>query len=221
MVVGSDGIVGYSKTVADGTFRFPHVHRGQYLVRVAGNAGVEGIGRTAGHHPARRDDHRQPEGGREPLEWLQTNTSRLLASGRRMPSRCVPSTMGSATNPFGCFRPLGPKTTVDATLSIAQDNLPERDVKFDVVAWQESGDRLVLLWNTWTPPSPLRTGGGRRLPGRGIGTALGRSVMSVAGRRGVRRVILTVVKDNWRAIRLYEGLSFSSYAEFIDQVDGR
>jgi protocatechuate 3,4-dioxygenase beta subunit len=41
MGVGPDGIVGYSKIAADGTFQFPHVAPGQYLVRVAASAAWE------------------------------------------------------------------------------------------------------------------------------------------------------------------------------------
>lgn len=119
------------------------------------------------------------------------------------------------------FRPLGTKTTVQVCQGIAQDNSPERDLKFDVVAWQNGVIvGWCFLWNLDSPEPLFGLAVADTCQGQGIGTALARHVMSVAACRGITRVILTVVKDNQRARSIYERLLFSVYGEYIDEADG-
>jgi RimJ/RimL family protein N-acetyltransferase len=56
--------------------------------------------------------------------------------------------------------------------------------------------------------------------GKGLGKTLARAVMLEAARREVDRVELIVVKENARARRVYEGLSFTTCGEFVDDTDG-
>jgi ribosomal protein S18 acetylase RimI-like enzyme len=46
-------------------------------------------------------------------------------------------------------------------------------------------------------------------------------VMNEARERGLKQVILTVVKDNAVAWRLYEKRGFARYGEFVDAADGQ
>lgn len=119
------------------------------------------------------------------------------------------------------FRPIGIKTTVDVCRSIAEDNSSERDLKFDVVAWQEGVIvGWCFLWNLDSSDPLFGLAVADICQGQGIGTALACHVISVAARRGIGRVILTVIKDNQRARVIYERLSFSVYGEYVDKADG-
>jgi ribosomal protein S18 acetylase RimI-like enzyme len=119
------------------------------------------------------------------------------------------------------FRPLGNETTLDRCREIARDNSGERDLKYDLVA--RMGERIVgwcFLWKLDSPEPTFGLGVADDCQGRGLGSSLSRRIMAVAAERGLKRVILTVVKDNHLAVGLYERLSFSTYGEFVGPKDG-
>ncbi len=119
------------------------------------------------------------------------------------------------------FRPLGAETTLEACEEIARDNTPARDVKHDLVAWD--ADEIIgwcFLWGLDSAEPKFGLGIADRRQGRGLGPVLARRIMSVAAQRDVERVVLTVVKDNLRARRVYEQLGFTAYGEFVSNTDG-
>ncbi|MDD5706923.1 MAG: GNAT family N-acetyltransferase [Kiritimatiellae bacterium] len=119
------------------------------------------------------------------------------------------------------FRPLGTATSVAVCREIARDNTPEHDVRCDILAWREGVIvGWCFLWKLDSPEALFGLAVADACRGQGIGSALARQVMVAAAGRGVRRVVLTVVKDNLVARKIYERLSFTVYGEHIDPGDG-
>lgn len=121
----------------------------------------------------------------------------------------------------GTFRPLGVCTTLDTCRDIARDNGGKHQTRFDLVALH-SGAIVgwAFLWNLDSDEPTFGLAVADDYQGRGLGASLAREVMDAAAHLGLARVVLTVVKDNHRARRLYERLSFSVYGEFVHEEDG-
>ncbi|MEZ5276108.1 MAG: GNAT family N-acetyltransferase [Opitutaceae bacterium] len=119
------------------------------------------------------------------------------------------------------FRPLGTKTTIRVCRAIARDNQPDRDIKFDRVAWCSG---IIVgwgfLWHLDSAEPDLGLGVADDFQGRGIGTRLVREVMAEAKRREVERVCLIVVKENEWAQKIYQRVGFQVRGEFVDDSDG-
>lgn len=128
---------------------------------------------------------------------------------------------GLSSESIRLFRPLGVETTVEVCRGICQENGPDREVKFDLCAWHEGVIvGWCFLWKLDSPEPVFGLSVADAWQGRGIGKSLAQRIMSVAARRGIKKVILTVVKENLNARRLYEKLSFSCYGEFVHNDDG-
>jgi ribosomal protein S18 acetylase RimI-like enzyme len=57
--------------------------------------------------------------------------------------------------------------------------------------------------------------------GKGLGSKLMESLLKMARQEKVREIFLTVLFDNFRAIRLYEKFGFKRVGETIDQWKGK
>ena len=109
------------------------------------------------------------------------------------------------------FRPLGLKTDEDRCRRLGEENLPGTDTKYDVVA--VLGSRIVgwaFLWNDEKEPvqAILGIGVADGMRGRGLGRMLMDEVMHPPPGRGLRRIKLTVVRENVPARRMYERRGF-------------
>ena len=116
------------------------------------------------------------------------------------------------------FRPLGSTTTLEVCEDIIQDNRPEVDQKFDLVAMHET--RIVgwcFLWNLASDEPTFGLGIADAYQGRGLGSALMDRVMQAARERGLGKVFLTVVQDNEVAWRMYEKRGFVKYGEHVGE----
>lgn len=107
------------------------------------------------------------------------------------------------------FRPLGLSTTTGACEEIVRDNLPEFDVRYDLVAVE--GEHIVgwsFLWDLGSEQPAFGLGIADHYQGRGLGTQLMDRVMTEARERGLGQVHLTVVQDNEVAWAMYERRGF-------------
>ena len=114
------------------------------------------------------------------------------------------------------FRPLGSTTTLDVCEDIVQDNRPETDEKFDLVALHET--RIVgwsFLWNLKSDEPVFGLAVSDDYQGKGLGGSLMDRVMKAACERELGKVCLTVVKDNEVAWRMYEKRGFVVYDEYV------
>ncbi len=115
------------------------------------------------------------------------------------------------------FAPLGRAPTLAACEEVAQDNRPEIDRRLDLVALD--GRRIVGWGFVWllNPQEPMfGLGVADDYQGQGLGSRLIDRVLEGARARGLERVFLTVVKDNARALHLYESRGFVIYGELVD-----
>lgn len=118
------------------------------------------------------------------------------------------------------FRPLGSTTNLEACEAIVQENRPEIDRKFDLVAVR--GTQIVgwgFLWNLESEKPSFGLGIADEVQGKGLGSTLMDHVMKAARERGLRKVFLTVVKDNEVAWKMYEKRGFVRYGEYYDAKD--
>jgi RimJ/RimL family protein N-acetyltransferase len=145
------------------------------------------------------------------------------------------------------FRPIGWETTVDVCREIARDNQPDRERRYDLAAFaapapfddrRKAGsgtcclctppdrvhDDAIIGWSFLRHSEPGEASFGLGIAdawqGRGVGTQLARRVMAAAPARRLRRVILTVARDNQPARTIYERLGFAVYDEFIEPTEG-
>lgn len=117
------------------------------------------------------------------------------------------------------FKPLGPTTTLEACSAVCQANVAGE--KYDLVAVNDCG--IVgwgFVWDLAKPEPMFGLGVADALHGRGIGPELTRRVLAECDRRRLPRVVLTVVKDNHRARRIYERQGFVTYGELHLDYDG-
>ncbi len=125
---------------------------------------------------------------------------------------------GLSESSIRTFRPLGYKTTLNVCEDIVQDNSPEIDKKFDLVALHET--RIVgwsFLWKIESGEPTFGLGIADDFQGKGLGSKLMDSVMKTARERGLKKVLLTVVKDNPVAWQIYERRGFVKYGEFVGE----
>ena len=114
------------------------------------------------------------------------------------------------------FRPLGSTTTWDACEDIVQGNRPETEEKLDLVALRET--RIVgwsFLWKLKSDEPVFGLAVADDYQGKGLGRDLMDRVMKTARERELRKVFLTVVKDNEVAWRMYEKRGFVVYDEYV------
>ena len=118
------------------------------------------------------------------------------------------------------FRPLGRTTQLKDCEAIVQENRPEIDQKFDLVAVH--GTQIVgwsFLWKLESEKPTFGLGIADTYQGKGLGSALMDGVMKAARERGLRKVFLTVVKDNEVAWKMYEKRGFVRDGEYYDAKD--
>jgi len=110
---------------------------------------------------------------------------------------------------------------LEACEAIVQENRPEIDRKFDLVAVR--GTQIVgwsFLWNLESEKPTFGLGIADEVQGKGLGSALMDGVMKAARERGLRKVFLTVVKDNEVAWKMYEKRGFVRDSEYYNAKDG-
>mgnify|MGYP001029473536 CR=1 FL=1 len=119
------------------------------------------------------------------------------------------------------FRPLGLSTTLDACEKIVVNANAPKATRYDLGAWH--GNTLV----GWGSVSGLDTdrpefglGVADAWQGQGIGKKLIDGVLDHARSRGLSRIYLIAVKDNARAIGLYNSRGFVQYGEMTGDWDG-
>ncbi len=125
---------------------------------------------------------------------------------------------GLSESSIQTFRPLGYKTTLSVCEDIIQDNSPEIDKKFDLVALHET--RIVgwsFLWNIESNEPTFGLGVADDFQGKGLGSKLIDSAMKTARERGLKKVLLTVVQDNQVAWQMYERRGFVKYGKFVGE----
>jgi len=116
------------------------------------------------------------------------------------------------------FRPIGYTTTLSVCENIINDNSPEIDQKFNLVAMYET--RIIgwgFLWNLQSGEPTFGLGVADDFHGKGLGSKLIDSVMEIARERGIKKVFLTVVQYNQVAWKLYEKRGFVKYGEFVGE----
>ena len=117
------------------------------------------------------------------------------------------------------FRPLGTATTEGICTGIGGENVS--GTKCDMIAI--AGESIIawcFIWNLDQPDPMFGLAVADRYQGRGIGQNLATRLMEEACRRNIPRVVLTVVKDNARAQRIYTKLGFTFTGEFLNDEDG-
>ncbi|OPX25892.1 MAG: hypothetical protein DRP97_06295 [Candidatus Latescibacterota bacterium] len=118
------------------------------------------------------------------------------------------------------FRPLGITTQLADCKAVIQENRPESGRKYDLVAVR--GPRIVgwsFLWELKSEEPIFGLGIADAHQGKGLGSALMDRVMKTARERGLRKIFLTVVKDNEVAWKMYEKHGFVRYGEYYDAKD--
>jgi GNAT superfamily N-acetyltransferase len=118
------------------------------------------------------------------------------------------------------FRPLGETTTLEVCEEIVRDNAAGRGTRCDLAACQ---DEMIIGWaflrRLDTDRPELGLGVADAHQGRGLGGALLDRLLAWARGRKIPTVYLIAVKDNARAVRLYESRGFIAYDEFIGKWD--
>lgn len=118
------------------------------------------------------------------------------------------------------FRPLGEATTLEVCERIVAENDPARRLRYDFVACDEDaiiGWGFLARLDGEAPSFGLGIADAHQ--GRGLGKALIDRVLAWAQANRIARVRLVVVKDNARAVCLYESRGFVTHGEFIDDKD--
>jgi len=118
------------------------------------------------------------------------------------------------------FRPLGERTSLDVCRTIVQDTVVDGGTRIDVVA---THNNAIVGWAFVSGLEGAEPGLGLAVldafHGQGLGSALLDLVLDYTRRRGVPTVYLVAVKDNLRAIKLYESRGFVFYGEHVDEMD--
>jgi GNAT superfamily N-acetyltransferase len=118
------------------------------------------------------------------------------------------------------FRPLGDKTSQDVCLRLSNENEARPRTRYDLLAW--SGEAIVgwvFLSSLNSAEPQLGVVVADAVQGRGLGNALLVRLLGWARAIGIGRVYLIVVKDNRRAIDLYQRHGFVIYGDEFDEVD--
>ena len=117
------------------------------------------------------------------------------------------------------FRPLGKSTTGEVCREIGLAN--NSGVKCDMIA--VAGESIIgwcFIWNLDQQAPMFGIAVADNYQGRGLGQQLAGRIMEKAGLLKLPRVVLTVVKDNERARRIYTKLGFVLTGEFLHEEDG-
>jgi GNAT superfamily N-acetyltransferase len=131
------------------------------------------------------------------------------------------------------FRPLGETTTLDVCEEIVRDNAADRGVRFDLAACHAGATLApahaagasagVIGWaflrRLDTDRPELGLGVADAHQGRGLGGALLDRLLTWVRGRKIPTVYLIAVKDNARAVHLYQSRGFVIYDEFIGKWD--
>jgi GNAT superfamily N-acetyltransferase len=123
------------------------------------------------------------------------------------------------------FRPLGLTTDLAACEKIAAAQADTPAMRHDVVAVHGDGDAGEITgWcfvdGLTKERVELGLGVADAWQGRGLGAALLDAVLLYARTAGHTTVYLIAVKDNLRAVHLYESRGFSTYGEMLGDWDG-
>lgn len=118
------------------------------------------------------------------------------------------------------FRPLRETTTLEVCEEIVRNTAADRGVRYDLVACQ---DEAIIGWSFIVglddeAPS-LGLGVADAHQGQGLGRALLDRLLTWARGREIVTVYLIAVKDNDRAVRLYQSRGFVVYGDFFDDRD--
>ncbi len=118
------------------------------------------------------------------------------------------------------FRPIGLATDAATCEAICRDNVVGGD-KYDLVVTHAT--EIVgwgFIWGLKGERPSLGLGVADAHQGRGLGRALMSNLMTWARQEGLKRVELTVVKENAIARGLYEAFGFGVTGERVSSVDG-
>jgi len=113
------------------------------------------------------------------------------------------------------FDPLGATTAAPPCEAIVNDNQPDADAKYDLVA--VDGPRIVgwsFVWDLHGAEPVFGLAVADDYHGRKLGSALMDAVLSAMRERGLESIYLTVVRDNVKAWTLYERRGFVKYGAF-------
>lgn len=118
------------------------------------------------------------------------------------------------------FRPLRERTTLDVCEAIVRDNAAPRATRYDLAACRAGAiiGWAFLVGLDKAEPS-LGLGIADAYHGQGWGRALLDRLLAWARERALARVYLIAVKDNARAVHLYQSRGFVIYGEFFDERD--
>ena len=111
---------------------------------------------------------------------------------------------------------MGKSTTLEVCAEIVRNNQPDHETRFDLVALH--GEQIVgwsFIWDLETDKPSFGLGVADDFHGMGLGGVLMDRVMEEA--RKLSRLLLTVVKDNHVARRMYEKRGFVAYDEKIEE----
>jgi len=118
------------------------------------------------------------------------------------------------------FKPLGEQAAVANFVEIIAANSVDVAVQFDLVALHEA-DIIgwAFVWKLQTAQPKFGMVVGDQVQGRKVGEQLMANVMSHARDLDLKRIFLTVVTDNARAIGLYQQHGFHKQREFVSHED--
>lgn len=117
------------------------------------------------------------------------------------------------------FRPLGECATLEKCTAVCADN--EAGAKYDLVA--ACGGGIIgwcFVWKDKEGANMFGLAVADAWQSKRIGSRLAMQLLADADAHGMGAIILTVVKDNAYAVRLYEKLGFGKYGEFVHEEDG-
>ena len=120
------------------------------------------------------------------------------------------------------FKPFGPSVTIQRCRKVIKDNEMAVGKKCDYVAFSKG--RMVAWCFLWSLQSQAPTFGlavAEDFQGRHLGSRMMDLILQIAAKKGAEKVSLTVVKDNKRALRMYERKGFVHREMFIgtDRLD--
>ena len=118
------------------------------------------------------------------------------------------------------FKPLGQRTTLNECSKLIDRNSERKN--FDVIALRD--DRIVgwaFLWGVRTSSPKFGLVVADAVQGRGLGRRLMNGVLSTAVMLRLSRIVLTVVRKNVRAVKMYKKRNFVTKKTFVSREDGQ
>src|SRR4051794_14887012 len=120
------------------------------------------------------------------------------------------------------FKPLGEEAPLHKFVELIAANLEDVPAQLDVVAVHDADIvGWAFAWKVLTDQPKFGIVVGDQFQGQRIGDRLIAAVIGAVSSLGLKRLLLTVVTDNSRAIRLYQKFGFQQTRKFVSCEDGQ